>query len=64
VYEDSSDWEELAFLTYKKYYLERIKVARALRGIGSNPFQLNVCRLTSKELQKFRKRIDRIKFAK
>lgn len=47
MYEDSSDWEELAFLTYKKYYLERIKVARALRGIGANPFQLNVCSITA-----------------
>jgi hypothetical protein len=46
MYEESNDWEELAFLTYKKYYLERLKVARALRGIGQNPFQLNVYNLT------------------
>ena len=44
-YEDSAEWEELAFLVYKKYYIERLKVARSLRGIGSNPFNLTVCRV-------------------
>ena len=64
MYEESNDWEELAFLTYKKYYLERLKVARALRGIGQNPFQLNVYNLTHEEVQGFRKRLEGIKLAK
>lgn len=29
-YEDISDWDELVFLVYKKFYLERKKIVRSL----------------------------------
>ena len=54
----------MVFLVYKKYYIERLKVARVLRGIGYNPFQLSVCSVTNEELQTFRKRLEGIKLAK
>lgn len=44
--------------------MERVKVARALRGIGYNPFQLNICSVSNEELQSFRKRLEGIKLAK
>ena len=44
--------------------MERVKVARALRGIGYNPFQLNICSVSNEELQSFRKRLEAIKLAK
>lgn len=44
--------------------MERLKVARALRGIGSNPFNLTVCSVMDEELQGFRKKLEGIKLAK
>ena len=64
IYEDISEWEELVFLVYKKYYIERLKVARALRGIGFNPFHLGICEVGTGDLQVFRKSLDGIKIAK
>ena len=44
--------------------MERLRVARALRGIGSNPFNLTVCGVLDEELQAFRKKLEGIKLAK
>lgn len=44
--------------------MERVKVARSLRGIGFNPFHLNICTVDTRDLQSFRKNIEGIKLVK
>ena len=44
--------------------MERVKVARSLRGIGFNPFHLNICTVGTGDLQSFRKTIEGIKLVK
>jgi hypothetical protein len=59
IYEESECWEELMFLVYKRFYLERIKVQRALAYDSTNlervnPFRFSFCLLSEVELDGFR----------
>lgn len=59
IYEESECWEELMFLVYKRFYLERLKVQRALacdlvNFERVNPFRFSFCLLSEAELNGFR----------
>lgn len=59
MYENLDDWEEMIFLVYKKYYLERIKVLDCLKNhVPFNPFCLSPCAVTKEELKSFRKKLE------
>jgi hypothetical protein len=50
------EWEELNFLIYKKYYIERIKVFNFIRKYPmKNPFNLFRGEISSKEVINFMK---------
>lgn len=76
MYEDLDDWEELIFLMYKKYYIERLKVLNVLKSafgakkeeleIPKNPFVLSPCKVSLGELSVLptKKRSETIKLIK
>lgn len=53
IYEEIECWDELLFLTYKKFYLERIKIHQALFGNTSNysPFRFPFAAVSPHELK-------------
>ena len=66
IYEEAECWEELIFLVYKKFYIERVKVQLALGEEQrsneelscSNPFRFNFCQLSDKDLDNFRNSLE------
>lgn len=67
MYENTEQWEVLIFLSYKKFYIERTKVAQVLRApsvrkeeesrlmLGlENPFVLPYSKVSEEELVRFR----------
>ena len=54
--EDEDEWEELNFLIYKKFYLERVKVQNFLRKYPiRNPFKLSNAHADAKQILTFMK---------
>jgi hypothetical protein len=68
MYDDTEQWEVLIFLSYKKYYIERTKVATILKPLPlkkdkgefqllckiENPFILPYSKIDEHELERFR----------
>ena len=64
MYENVEPWEVLIFLSYKKFYIERMKVVGMLKpggqkeesvvlAVRENPFTLPYSKISAKELAKF-----------
>lgn len=63
IYEEVDCWDELLFLTYKKFHLERGKVLQAIENITplSSPFRLPFAPVSTAELREFNPSIQGIR---
>lgn len=61
IYEETECWEELIFLLYKKFSLERDKVLAALQTKAVSPFRIPFCAVSSEELSEFRNSLEGVR---
>ena len=61
IYEEVECWDELLFLTYKKFYLERVKIHQAMLGGSYSPFRFPFAIVTGAELKAFAESIEGVR---